>query len=285
MKYLSLLLLLVTNMADAQRKIILSEKNVENAYPRLSHDAKTILYQSNKGGKWQLYTCDRSGKNVKRITNDQFDNNFPDWSADNKWIAFVSTRNGNEELYLMRADGTNLKRVTNNSSRDIHPYFSPDGKYLLFNSDREGNQFDVYRYTIETGKTERLTNTPDNETCARYSPDMKQIVLLRNSEVADDVYVLNTSDFLPVNISKTSNVNHGWPVFSPDGRHVYYSSMEGGTYSIYRVKPDGSGKQQLTTAKNGEEHARVNIASDNSFMIYNIRAGNAIAIVQEKIGS
>lgn len=259
-------------------QVLLKEDDIENAYPRLSHDGKKILYQSNRTGKWQLYLMDMNSKSQQRITINDYNDNFPDWSADNKWIAFVSDRDGNEEVYLMKTDGSESKRLTNNPGRDIHPYFSPDGKYILYNSTDANESFDIYRYTIAPGKTEQLTSTSDDETCARYRPDMKQIVLLKNNMASDDVYVLNLSNFLTENISKTPAVYHGWPMYSADGKWIYYSSMEGGTYSIYRINPDGSGKQQITAAARGEEDARVNVSVDGKWMIYNKKVGKTIMI-------
>ncbi|MES2851100.1 MAG: DPP IV N-terminal domain-containing protein [Bacteroidota bacterium] len=280
-KILFSVLLIKCTTVISQPVIVLKEDNIENAYPRLSKDADKILYQSNRSGKWQLYICDTSGKSPKRITDDQFNNNFPDWSSDNKQIAFVSDRDGNEEIYISNTKGKELLRITNNAARDIHPYFSPDGKYILFNSDRNDGQFDIYRYVIATKETERLTSTPENETCARYSPDMKSIVLLKNSATADDVYLLPTSTFLIENVSRTPGFYHGWPVFSNDGKWIYYSSMEKGTYSIYRIHTDGSGKEQLTNAKAGEDNARVSLSKDGRLMIYNIKEGKTIRIVKE----
>lgn len=273
--------LLLPHYCLAQSTIILKEENVENAYPRLSKDGKSILYQSNRTGNWQIYTCDMKGRSLKNITGKSHNNNFPDWSPDNNWVAFVSDRDGNEEIYLVKTDGTGLKRVTNNTARDIHPYFSPDGKYLLFNSDRKGGQFDVYRYRIADGKTEQITDTKANETCARYAPDMKQMVLLRNDEVEDNIYTL--TDAVSKNISNTPNVYHGWPVYSYDGKWIYYSSMEKGTYSIFRIKPDGKEKEQVTNAAKGEEHARVNISRDGKMIVYNIRSENMIYIVSRRL--
>ena len=278
-----ILLVAVAYAQQSQPTIILKDSGVEHAYPRLSRDGRSILYQSNKTGKWQLFICDIHGKNERRLTNDDFNNNFPDWSADNKWIAFVSDRDNNEEIYIMRTDASDLRRITTHNSRDIHPYFSPDGQYLLFNSDRNDNEFDVYRYTISSGTTERLTSSPENETCARYAPDMKSIVLLRNSEATDDVFILHVPSFVLDNLTQTPSVFHGWPMFSYDGQWVYYSSMEKGTYSLYRIKTDGTGKQQLTQADHGEEHARVSVSADGKFMIYNLKAGKTIAIVSSPL--
>jgi len=252
----------------------------ESAYPRLSNDNKRILFQSNASGKWQISVLDIALNQVRSITHDTSNNNFPDWSPDNKLIAFVSNRDGNEEIYLLNTADSSLKRVTNDAGRDIHPYFSPDENYILFNSTRGNGSLDIYRYEIKTGKTLRLTNTPDDETCARYSPDMKHIVYLKNGPAIDDVFTLDISNFLSDNITKTASITDGWPVYSPDGKWIYFSSMESGTYCIYRVRPDGTGKEQITKAKEGEEDARVFISKDGGQMFYNKRKGTTIEIIR-----
>ncbi|HYG49634.1 MAG TPA: DPP IV N-terminal domain-containing protein [Flavobacteriales bacterium] len=259
-------------------EIILKEPGVENAYPRLSGNGKKILYQSNRTGQWQLYILEVASGKSTRITNDTFDNNFPDWSPKNDWIAFVSNRDGNEEIYTMKTDGSGLKRLTGNAARDIHPYFSPDGKYLLFNSTRGNGSLDIYRLKLEGLKTEQLTDTYDDETCARYSPDMKKIVYLRNNAREDDVYVLDMNTALSDNLTKTPKLTDGWPMFSNDGKWIYYSGMETGVYCINRIGIDGKNKQQLTRAKPGEEDARVFVAADGRSIIYNKRVEGLIAI-------
>jgi TolB protein len=274
---------LCTFCVSAQKKepqVLISEANVESAYPRLSKDGKSILYQSNKGGKWQLLIHDIVTKKTRQLTNDAANNNFPDWSYNNEWIAYVSDKDGNEEIYLMDKNGKNVKRLTNDPARDIHPYFSPDGKYLLFNSTRGNGSLDIYRITLANGKTERLTNTEQNETCARYSPDMKHVVFLRNDDLSDDVYVMNISNFLTTNITKDPSVRDGWPVFGPDGNWIYYSSMQKGPFCVFRIDKDGKNKQQLTQAALGEEDASVFVANDGRSFIYNKRHADRIDILR-----
>jgi Tol biopolymer transport system component len=273
---MSELLLKAKNNGSPQ--LIYEEEGKESAYPRLSKDNKEILFQSNRAGKWQLYIYEILNKKLIRISNDTFNNNFPDWSQDNKWIAFVSDRDGNEEIYMARTDGSSLKRITIDNARDIHPYFSPDGKFILFNSTRGNGSLDIYRFTISSGKTERLTNTNENETCARYSPDMRQIVFLKNSISIDDVFLLNLSTGLTENVSKTPKTQDGWPMFSPDGKWIYFSSLETGTYCIWKMKTDGKERKQLTFAEEGKEDARVYVSSNGKYFIYNERSGTTISI-------
>jgi len=260
-------------------RVLFSMEDVEAAYPRVSRDGKEILYQTNVYGKWQLAILDVETNTHTRVTEDTANNNFPDWSADNRTIAFVSDRHGNEEIYLMDRDSAKLKRITKTAARDIHPYFSPDGKFILFNSTRGNGSLDIFRYETATGKTVQLTNTPEHETCARYSPDMQQIVFLRNSDSSDDVFVMNANDLSITNITNTPKVRDGWPMYSPDGKWIYYSSMESGVFDICRIRPDGSGKEQVTRAGKGEEDARVYVSPDNRTIIYNKRVGRTIRMM------
>ena len=286
-QHLLLYVMLLSSCASAQKaeqpQVLLSEQNIENAYPRLAKDGKSVLYQSNKDGRWQLYILDINTKKSGQLTKDEHNNNFPDWDATNGWVAFVSDRDGNEEIYVMKKDGSGLKRLTNDPERDIHPYFSPDGKYLLFNSNRGNGSLDIYRISLAENKTERITDTKENETCARYSPDMKQIVFLRNDDMSDDIFIMDVAKGLNKNITNDPSVRDGWPMFSNDGNWVYYSSMQDGPYNIFKVKTDGTSKQRLTKAAAGEEDARAYVANDGKSIIYNKKYGRTIDILRATI--
>jgi TolB protein len=276
------------NDAEAQVKdcrLVYKADGKEAAYPRLSADNKRILYQSNESGKWHLFIMDTSGKKHQQLTEGTSNNNFPDWSADNRLVAFVSNRDGNEEIYLVKTDGTELKRITTDKARDIHPYFSPDGKCLLFNSTRGNGSLDIYRYNLASGNTARLTSTEDQETCARYSPDMKTIVFLRNNEEMDDIFLMEMETSMTRYLTNTPFKTDGWPMFGPDSKWIYYSSMDPGTYCMFRIREDGTSREQLSRAEEGEEHARVFISRTGHLLIFNRRIGRTIEIRSCSINS
>jgi Tol biopolymer transport system component len=261
------------------QEILLHEEGVENAYPRLSSDGKSIVYQSNRTGKWQIWRMDLESGRQDRLTHDEHDDNFVDLSPDDAWIAFVSNRDGNEELYRMRVDGKGLQRLTKHPQRDIHPYFAPDGKSLLFNSTRDGESLDLYRMTLSDRRVERLTDTAENDTCARFSPDMKTIVFLRNDMTMDDVMLMDVETKEVTNLTDTPRVIDGWPMWSADGKWIYYSTMKSGVHSIHRVRPDGTGDEILTDAAVGEEDARAFVARDGRTLVFNKRHGKTIDIL------
>lgn len=259
-------------------KLLTNPSNFETAYPRLFADNSKVLYQSNESGHWQLMLLDIGKNEYINLSNDRFNNNYPDISPDNRHIAFVSDRDGNEEIYLMSVHGDSIRRITHNTSRDIHPYFSPDGKSLLFNSTEGNGSLDIYRYDITTGTTSRLTDTPDNETCARYAPDMNHIVYLKNNAAEDDIYVLDLDTFLSKNLTNTPTTLDGWPMYDKKGEWIYFSSMESGRHSIYRIDLSGQHKTRLTTALSNEEDARVYVSNDSRFMVYNKKVDRVIKI-------
>src|SRR5688500_3034811 len=196
-------------------KLIYRMDEKESAYPRLSKNDDQILYQSNANGNWQLNIMDINSGAIRPVMTDNYNNNFPDWSPDNEWVAFTSDSDGNEEIYLMKTNGMELIRLTNDAGRDIHPYFSPDGKSILFNSTRANGSFDVYHYFIENDSLVRLTDSMDDETCARFSPDMKHIVMLKNGLTSDDVFLMDPASGEMKNLSGTPSINDGWPMISP----------------------------------------------------------------------
>ncbi len=259
--------------------LLLHEDGVENAYPRPSSDGRRLVYQSNRTGHWQLWSMDVETGAQTRLTNDAHENNFVDLAADDQWIAFVSNRDGNEEIYRMRTDGTALERLTDDPARDIHPYFAPDGASILFNSTRGNGSLDLYRMTLADKAVERLTDTTHSDTCARYSPDASTIVFLRNDETMDDVMLMDVASGRLSNLTNTPLVMDGWPVFSGDGRWIYYSTTLTGAHSVHRVHPDGTGDEVLTAAPHDEEHGRAVPTRDGRSLVFNRRKGEAIDIV------
>jgi Tol biopolymer transport system component len=67
-------------------------------------------------------------------------------------------------------------------------------------------------------------------------------------------------------------------MYSHDGKWIYFSSLETGLYCLYRIKADGSGKQQLSKPANGEEDARVCVSTNGQMLVFNKESGGTISI-------
>jgi hypothetical protein len=76
------------------------------AHPDWSPVADQIVYQSSKGGSWDLYLVNADGKGLRQLTSDPGIEGLPAWSPDGQWIAYLSNAGGHWGIWAIRADGS-----------------------------------------------------------------------------------------------------------------------------------------------------------------------------------
>jgi len=165
------------------------------------------------------------GSGQKSLTNQAGDDGHPHWSPDSKRIVFNSARTSPDlkadwskqfhEVFSMNADGSDLRQLTAAKTVSTYPSFSPDGKRICFR---------------------RVVDTPG------YQWDLTASA--RNSEV----FVMNADGSNPINLTNNAAYD-GWPMWSPDGKKIVFSSSRAGPANIgqlYLINPDGTGLQQIT---------------------------------------
>ena len=94
-----------------------------------------------KGGWADLYTYDRNGEALRRLTRDTYDDRDPDWSPDGSRIVFSSDRtaageNGAYNLFTFDFGTASINYVTYGEHMDLSPRWSPDGSQIVFVSAR-----------------------------------------------------------------------------------------------------------------------------------------------------
>jgi Tol biopolymer transport system component len=119
-----------------------------------------------------IFSMNKNGSGVNRLTTSESLNAFPSYSPDGKKIVFSSNRDGNSEIYIMNSDGSEQTPITNNSFEDIHPCWSPDGTKIAFSSNRDGN-YEIYVMNTDGSGQTRLTNNPADDVEPAWSPILK----------------------------------------------------------------------------------------------------------------
>lgn len=229
--------------------------HVVQAYACFAPDGKSIVFQSNATGNWDLYSMRLDGSGLRAIVASAGADITPVFSPDGSKLVFVSERDGQREVYICDRDGGAQRRVTNDPGHDLHPVWSPNGERLLFSSNR-GNaspdDYDLYSMRIDGSDLVRITSGPDVDTYASWSPDGAQIVTRRVLAASGDneVFVLDADGSNPRNLTNDPKSYDGWPVWSPDGRRIAFSSGPPGRspHRLQLIDVDGSNRIALTEA-------------------------------------
>jgi Tol biopolymer transport system component len=80
-----------------------------------------------------------------------------------------------------------------------------------------------------------------------WNPNNKEVVYVAQREgTGYDLYKKSISGGGEIRLTNNKGSHVDGPEFSPDGKYIYYNGNQSGTMHIWRMKPDGTGKEQLT---------------------------------------
>jgi hypothetical protein len=138
--------------------------------PSWSPDGTRVAFASKRDGNWEIYTMDRDGGNLARLTDNPADDTNPAWAPDGSRIAFVSTRDGYADIYVMSITGGQATNISNAPYSSEHgPTWSPDGGRLAFYSDRDGG-WNIHVMASDGSDVIRLTGRQSNDQVPAWRP-------------------------------------------------------------------------------------------------------------------
>lgn len=208
-------------------------------YPSLAPDGKTFVYASGGAGKLDLFLQRVGGRDPSNLTGDSAgDDTEPAFSPDGERIAFRSSREASG-IYVMDATGKNVRRV---SDGGFHPSWSPDGREIVFSEAGQDSpsvrvSSALWIVNVATGAKRLLTEMDAMQPA--WSPGGKRIAFwfLPPSVGRRDVATISRDGDEPVVITKGAATNWN-PVWSPDGKYLYFASDRSGNMSFWRVAID-----------------------------------------------
>jgi TolB protein len=125
-----------------------------------------------------------------------------------------------------------------------------DGKMLAISSHRAGlpeGGSTVYTVALAGGEPQLITEgTPSY--LHGWNPNGKELAIVakRGGSKIYNLYKVSLTDKKETQLTFNTRGHVDGPEYSPDGRFIYYNANVSGTMQIWRMKPDGSGKEQLT---------------------------------------
>ena len=161
-----------------------------------------------------------------RLTFDPAIEAFPIWTPDGQRVAF-----GGQGISLSwkAADGTGeVETLVESPSNQVPQAFSPDGTALVFwdrNSPGGGANLGMLSLEGERIST-LLLETEFDEQNAALSPDGRWMAYESNESGEFEVYVRPFPD-VTGGRWQVSSGGGGWPLWSPNGRELFYTGSEG----------------------------------------------------------
>lgn len=133
-----------------------------------SPDGQKIVFESDRGGKPQIYVMNVDGSNQQRISFGDGSYSTPVWSPRGDYIAFTKQFQGQFSIGVMRPDGKG-ERVLTSGFHNEGPTWSPNGRVIMFFRQNQGQGPRIYTIDI-TGRNERMVPTPNDASDPAWSP-------------------------------------------------------------------------------------------------------------------
>jgi tricorn protease len=252
--------------------------------PDISPDGKLVAF-SYLGDLWVVEAI---GGVARPITMHEAHDINPVFSPDGRQLAFSSNRHGQYDVFVAPAYGGKAKRLTFDSAADIVSGWTPDGKNIVFSSYRStaypGGP-ELYSVPVEGGADKKLPflNAKDGT----YSPSGNAFAFTRGpgtwyrkgyrGSSNDDIF-LATADGANVRKATESNGQDTYPMFSPDGKKLYYvSDARGGVANVVQVElnpasvpptPSPSYIPEALTKHTDDSVRRARISGNGEWIVY-----------------
>jgi Tol biopolymer transport system component len=252
-----------------------------------------------------IFTADRTGASVKRLTDSHGYDAEGAYSPDGSKIVFCSLRNAYSgklsgedskrleidpsyfgEIYIMEADGSNQTRLTNSRGYDGGPFFSPDGNLIVWRHfDESGAIADVYTMAPDGSDVSQITDFKAMSWAPYFYPSGEYIVFASNILGFGnfEIYLVDAAGKRdPIQVTTTDGFD-GLPVFSPDGKKLVWTSNRTGNKKSQLFMADWNHAAALTAISSAPMRATTAVGTETvAPVVGQVAAKDAIKMDPEK---
>ena len=199
---------------------------------------------------YDIFSMNIGGRDLQRLTANPGYDAEATISPDGKRIVFTSMRDGDLDVYAMNIDGTHLTRLTREIGYDGGAFFSPDSKRIVYRAYHpqtdeevkayrdllahnlvEPSNLEIFIMNADGSKQTQVTHNGRSNFAPFFLPDGTRIIYSSNLSTPADhqgrpsfhLHVIREDGTQPEQITFNGHFN-SFPMFSPDGKHVVWSS-------------------------------------------------------------
>ena len=205
-----------------------------------SPDGRSIYFGSRHGGEpYAIWKIDAAGGSPLAVTPADAPSIDPSVSHDGRELAF-ERHDLVVNLVEVSIKNPNHRRSLNPSSKlDESPSLSPDGNSLAFISNRSGSQ-EAWLTSLDGSGLQQITHLGATgiPLQASWSPDGHALLMTIRISGATNVFKYSLADHSMRQLTHSRGRLLS-PLYSPDGRYIYFSSNAEGATRIWRISDDG----------------------------------------------
>jgi Tol biopolymer transport system component/serine/threonine protein kinase len=216
-----------------------NQQGVEQ-FPALSPNGESLAFVSRETGNDDIYLQRVGGHNPINLTKDApEDDTQPAFSPDGSTIAFRSNRSGGG-IFIMGATGESVRRL---SEFGYNPSWSPEGKKVVVATEAVANPLgrtgisELWTIDVSTGQKEKVF--AGDAVQPSWSPHGDRIAFwaIPKTTAQRDIWTIPSKGGTPVAVTQDAPLD--WdPVWSADGKFLYFASDRGGSMNLWRIAID-----------------------------------------------
>jgi dipeptidyl aminopeptidase/acylaminoacyl peptidase len=159
-------------------------------------------------------------------------------------------------LWLWNIEKKEEKRLTEGNFTVSDPQWSPDGTRVSYTSRPtpkadDGSLSDLWMLTIGSGEKKKLVETTGPSDTARWSPEGQWIAYTGSPDASGGVsptylYTIPPTGGMPKQLTAKFALNVGMPVWSRDGRTIYFSTNVLEAIEVYSCDVENGTVKQVS---------------------------------------
>ncbi len=209
---------------------------------------QTRLVYLHNGALKELHVADYDGASDQTVVSQRAIIVTPRWAGSNA-ISYTSYKDGNPDVWILDLSRDRARKMSSQLGLNSGCSWTPDGKRYALSLTVDGSP-EIY-VGERDGKPRRVTFSNGIDASPSFSPDGRRIVFTSDRSTTPQVYIMDDDGANAERITFEGKYNDS-PDWSPTLDIIAYVSRVDGVFQICTMRPDGSGKRQITEVGSNE---------------------------------
>lgn len=141
-------------------ELLVDGKRIDAGSPHWSPDSRTLVFQSNSKGNYEIGLWELTSENVRWLTSDEWDKTEPRFSPNGSKVAYTINRDATIELAVLNLSDSETKYYRVSAGVHTDPHWTADSKSLIFRYVGPRYPSGLWKLDLQSDAQSSLTSTP-----------------------------------------------------------------------------------------------------------------------------